>query len=118
MAWAEPVAVAQPELVERGARAQGRASQPVQAWLPVELVFSRAQQVSRQAFQQFVQQAARQALQAQEEPHVPVQVGHDLVVRLPEPVAQPEQHEQELPQRSVCLAGLAWSPQQRPDARD
>jgi len=81
-------------------------------------VFSRAQQVSRQAFQQVVRQAARQALQAQEGLHVPVQVGHDSVARLPEPVAQPELHEQELPQRSVCLAESAWSPQQRPDARD
>jgi hypothetical protein len=49
---------------------------------------------------------------------VPVQVGHDSVARLPEPVALSELHEQELPQRSVCLAGLAWSPPQRPDARD
>jgi hypothetical protein len=31
LAWAEPVSMAQPELVERGARAQGRASQPVLA---------------------------------------------------------------------------------------
>jgi hypothetical protein len=31
LAWTEPVSMAQPELVERGARAQGRASQPVLA---------------------------------------------------------------------------------------
>lgn len=31
LAWAEAVSMAQPELVERGARAQGRASQPVLA---------------------------------------------------------------------------------------
>ena len=40
-AWAEPVAVAQPELVERCARAQGQASQPasVPAWAePVAVV--------------------------------------------------------------------------------
>lgn len=49
---------------------------------------------------------------------MPVQVGHDSVARLPEPVALPELREQELPQRSVCLAGLAWSPPQPPDARD
>jgi hypothetical protein len=50
-------------------------------------VFSRAQQIVQQAFQQVVQEAARQALQAQEGPHVPVQVGHDSVARLPGPVA-------------------------------
>lgn len=42
-AWAEQGSIARPERVERRARA----SQPVRAWLLVELVFSLPQRVSR-----------------------------------------------------------------------
>jgi len=153
-AWAEQGSIARPELVERRARAsqpvrawllvelvfsqlqqvsrqalQVQVSQPVRAWLLVELVFSLPQQVSRQVLQvqasqpvwawllvesvfSLAQQVSRQVSWAQPGPQVAVQVGRDSPARLP------GQHEPESRERSVRFAGLAWSPQLQPDARD
>jgi hypothetical protein len=75
------------------------------------------------------QQASLQVVQAvpgQERQDVPEPVAGDLAVRSaarwaghsPAPVAGRQQGEQESPERSVCLPGLAASLQKRPDARD
>jgi hypothetical protein len=83
-----------------------QASQPVSASLLAELRFWEARQVFQQAWP------------GQWGSRVPAELGNDSLAGSPEPAALPERDGPELRQRSVYLLGLAWPPQQLPDAHD